>query len=547
MFSFLKSFTKFEKIILLTILFVYTHNLFLDVMAVDAAQYAGISAEMAQTNSYLEVKEFGKDYLDKPPLLFWLSSTSIKLFGNTNFSYKLPSFLFLLFSLYALYRFCILYYSAKIAKYALLILATSQAYFLMTNDVRTDAILTSCVMISCWLFGLYFSFGKIKHLLFASLFIGFAMLAKGPIGLVAILFPVGIHLIYKKEWKQLFSFQWILVVLVVVVVLLPMSYGLYHQFDLQPDKITNGIKGQKGLYFFYWLQSFGRITGENIWNNNTPWHFFIGTSLWDFFPWFFPLLFAVYFKIKQLFFDKKESPEIISFVGFTALFFFLSLSKYKLPHYVFVTFPFAAILVAEYLSKISIKSMKNWIVVNISFGYVVLALLIIYPILFFKENYYLIIILILLQILILFFFRKKPEDFIIQYISPVLILNVFMSFIFYPKLVTFQSDAMAAKWMKENHPLEKVALYNKPSHLFNFYSQNPFNKVIDKEELKKYNEKIWLYVNEEDLKDIENSNLKIISKKTFNQYRITILKLNFLLENKRKEVLNYRYLIQIDQ
>ena len=547
MFSFLKSFTKFEKIILLTILVVYTHNLFLDIMAVDAAQYAGISAEMAQTNSYLEVKEFGSDYLDKPPLLFWLSSSSIKLFGNSNFAYKLPSFLFLLFSLYALYRFCILYYSAKIAKYALLILATSQAYFLMTNDVRTDAILTSCVMVSCWLFGLYFSFGKIKHLLFASLFIGLAMLAKGPIGLVAILFPIGIHLIYKKQWKQLFSFQWLIVALIIALVLFPMSYGLYHQFDLQPDKITNGIKGQKGLYFFYWLQSFGRITGENIWNNNTPWHFFIGTSLWDFFPWFFPLLFAIYFKIKQLFFDKKASPEIISFVGFTALFFFLSLSKYKLPHYVFVTFPFAAILVAEYLSKISKKSMKNWIVVNISFGYIILAILIIYPILFFKENYFLILILILLQILILFFFRKKAEDFIIQYISPILILNILMSFLFYPKLVTFQSDAMAAKWIRENHPSEKVVLYNKSSHLFNFYSQNPFTKVIGKEELKNCSEKTWIYIHEEDLKNIENSNLKIIAKKAFHHYRITILKLNFLLENKRKEVLNYRYLIQIDQ
>lgn len=547
MFSFLKSFTKFEKFIILLIFVVYIHNLFLDVMAVDAAQYAGISAEMAQTNSYLEVKQFGSDYLDKPPLLFWLSSISINVFGVSNFAYKLPSFLFLLFSLLALYRFCLLYYTEKIAKYAALILATSQAYFLMTNDVRTDAILTSCVIISCWLFGEYFSFGKIKNLILASFFIGLAMLTKGPIGLVAILFPIGTHLIYKKQWKQLFSFQWLLVVLIIALVLFPMSYGLYHQFDLQPDKITNGIKGQKGLYFFYWLQSFGRITGENIWNNHTPWHFFIGTSLWDFFPWFFPLLFAVYFKIKQLFFDKKENPEIISFIGFTALFFFLSLSKYKLPHYVFVTFPFAAILVAEYLSKISMKSMKNWIVVNINFGYIVLAILIIYPILFFKENYFLILILILLQIYILIFFRKKSEDFIIQYISPILVLNILMSFLFYPKLVTFQSDAMAAKWLKENHPSEKVVLYNKSSHLFNFYSQNPFTKVIGKEELKNWNKKTWIYINEEDLKDIEDSNLKIISKKAFHQYRITILKLNFLLENKRKDVLNYRYLIQIDQ
>ncbi|NJM79433.1 MAG: hypothetical protein HC854_07150 [Flavobacterium sp.] len=85
-------------------------------MAVDAAQYAGISAEMASTNSYLEVNEFGRDYLDKPPLLFWLSSLSIKIFGATNFGYKLPSFLFLLFSFYALYHFVLLYYDEKNCK-----------------------------------------------------------------------------------------------------------------------------------------------------------------------------------------------------------------------------------------------------------------------------------------------------------------------------------------------------------------------------------------------------------------------------------------------
>ena len=84
-------------------------------------------------------------------------------------------------------------------------------------------------------------------------------------------------------------------------------------------------------------------------------------------------------------------------------------------------------------------------------------------------------------------------------------------------------------------PLDKVALYNKPSHLFNFYAKNPFTKIISKEDLKNCNEKTWLYINEEDLNDIEASNLKIISKKAFKQYRITILKINFLLENKRKE------------
>ena len=70
--SFFKDCTNFEKILILFVFAIYFHNLFIDIMQIDAAQYAGISAEMAHTNSFLEVKEFQQDYLDKPPLLFWL-------------------------------------------------------------------------------------------------------------------------------------------------------------------------------------------------------------------------------------------------------------------------------------------------------------------------------------------------------------------------------------------------------------------------------------------------------------------------------------------
>ena len=39
---------------------------------IDAAQYASMSREMAGSGNYLQLYDLGKDYLDKPPLLFWL-------------------------------------------------------------------------------------------------------------------------------------------------------------------------------------------------------------------------------------------------------------------------------------------------------------------------------------------------------------------------------------------------------------------------------------------------------------------------------------------
>ena len=537
--SYLKHFTILEKLVILLVFAVYFHNLFLDIMQIDAAQYSGISAEMAQTNSFLEVKEFQQDYLDKPPLLFWLSSISIKILGTTNFGYKIVSFLFILFSLYAVYRFCILYYSKQIAKNAVLILATTQAYFLITNDVRTDALLTSCTIISVWLFSEYFEKRKFSNLLLGSLFMGLSMLAKGPIGAIAVLMPIGINLMYQQKWRDIFNFRWIIVLMIVAALLIPMSYGLYTQFDLHPEK------GKKGLYFYYWLQSFGRITGENHWNNGAPWHFFLGSIIWDFFPWIFPFYFSLYLKLKNLSNSKVKLPEITTLVGFIVLFIMLSLSKYKLPHYIFVTLPFASIILAEYFTKINFKTWNRWRITNYIFGILILLLFIVFNFFFFQEFNLFVGCCILLQLFILYYFSKTKEQNIGQLVIFILVLNLFLSFVFYPKLLTFQSDSQAGKWASKNINKEKIYTFNTFSHSFNFYTHNPFTKKVTREKLTTIKNSFWVYISEEDFQEIKDLNLNIVAKKSFEDYPITRLKLKFLLAKSRKEVLKKKYLIKI--
>ncbi len=537
--SFFKHLTNFEKLLILLVFAIYFNNLFIDIMQVDAAQYAGISAEMAQTNSYLEVKEFQQDYLDKPPLLFWLSSISIKFFGSTNFGYKIVSFLFILFSLYAVYRFTILYYSRQIAKNALLILATTQAYFLITNDVRTDALLTSCTIIAVWLFSEFFEKRKFSNLILGSVFMGLGMLAKGPIGAIAVLIPIGINLMYQQKWRDVFNLRWILVLLIVAIILFPMSYGLYTQFDLHPEK------GKKGLYFYYWLQSFGRITGENHWNNGAPWHFFLGSIIWDFFPWIFPFYFSLYFKLKNLFNRKAKLPEITTLVGFIVIFAMLSLSKYKLPHYIFVTLPFASIILAEYLTNCNFKIWNRWRITNYVVGILILLLFIVFNLFFFPEFNIWVIICVVLQLFILYYFRKTKEQNSGQLIVFVLVLNLFLSFVFYPKLLTFQSESEAGKWASKNIKKENIFTFNTHSNSFNFYTHNPFTKIVTKEKLTTIKNSFWVYISEEDLEEIKDLNLKIEVKKSFDYYPITRLKLKFLMARSRQDLLKKNYLIKI--
>ena len=122
-----------------------------DMMDIDATQYAEMSREMAESGSYLQLYDRGIDYLDKPPMLFWVSSLSMKVFGYNNFGYKLPSVLFALLAIYAVYRLTRLLYNDNTACMAALILGACQGMYLMTNDVRTDTILMSCVITALWM------------------------------------------------------------------------------------------------------------------------------------------------------------------------------------------------------------------------------------------------------------------------------------------------------------------------------------------------------------------------------------------------------------
>ena len=135
-------------------------------MDIDAAQYASISREMLERKSYLQFFDLGNDYLDKPPMLFWLSGLSMKIFGVHDWAYRLPSFFFAWLSVYSTYRLALLFYKRDIAVLSALVLATCQALFLITHDVRTDTMLMGWVIFSIWQLAAWYQHKKVINFLY---------------------------------------------------------------------------------------------------------------------------------------------------------------------------------------------------------------------------------------------------------------------------------------------------------------------------------------------------------------------------------------------
>jgi 4-amino-4-deoxy-L-arabinose transferase-like glycosyltransferase len=540
-------------LLFLAIFSVYFLNLFIDIMDVDAAQYALISMEMSVSKSFLHVYQLGHDYLDKPPLLFWLSSFSFLLFGVSNWAYKLPSVLAALLGIYSVYRFSKIYYSREKSVLAALILASSQALFLITNDVRTDTLLMAFVVFAVWQLSAYLNSGKWKNLLLGAVGVGAAMLAKGPVGMVIPAVALGGDLLIKRQWKAIFKPQWLILLLVVAVLLAPMAYGLYTQFDLHPEKTVYGLHGPSGLKFFFWTQSFGRITGASSWDNHTGFFYFFHTILWDFEPWIWLFIPAVVLKLGKLFRQKLKSnghEEYVSLSGFVLMFLAFSLSRYKLPHYIFVLFPFAAVITADFIYDLKGHLQKKAAAVQFGVLHAFWLLMVLDFLFIFPPNHWVLpVLLVLLFVMNELLFKKiknGAERIFIPTIVTAVAFNLLMAVNFYPHLLQYQAGSQIGKYVSENHiPANRFYACEPTSFSLHFYARRTVPSV-QPDAIKSMAKGTWIVADEKNYHEIQKEGVRFKLLKVFPSYPVTRLKLSFLNKKTRDKTLDRKYLLELE-
>jgi len=522
-------------------------------MDVDASQYALISKQMFYSGNYLQVMERGHNYLDKPPLIFWTACLSYKVFGIHDWSYRLPSILCLILGIYSVYRFAKLYYDEYSARISALIMASCCATYLMTHDVRTDTMLTGWVMFSLWQLAEFNRSLKFKNIVWGAIGVGLAMLTKGPIGLIIPVTAFSFEFIYKRQWKNFFRWQYLLALVVIAIILLPMSYGLYEQYDMHPESIAlNNLKHVSGLRFFYWTQSFGRITGESGWNNNPDPFFLVHSFCWSFLPWiafFLPaLFFAIKDKIKSI---SNPQGEVISISGFLFVFIFLSLSKYQLPHYTFPLHPLAAIITGSYLGKNILQSPASK-TFSVFWGIQVFAMIVLYLGMFlltsvvFPASLYLlgfITISLLFFIFILFYKTiEKPGRILIGTLVTFITLAYVLNIHFYANLLQYQTSSAVAKDINKmaDNDANLLIFNNYAGNSMEFYCKLPITEYINEKNIGPHltKGKTYILANSSDSVTVMKINPEIVAIKDYSNFEVTQLNASFLSPTARKGVLD---------
>jgi 4-amino-4-deoxy-L-arabinose transferase-like glycosyltransferase len=452
------SLTKHEKIFfivtIILLLIAYLIGLSIDVTR-DAAKYAYISKEIAQQGNWFNIMVMGEPYYQKPQLLFWLSASSFKLFGVSNFTFKLPVFIYSLLGYYAIFRLGKSLYCTEIGILSSLIASFSVISILYNMDIHTDIVLMTNISLSLWMLHEYLIKKKLIHLVCSGIALGLSLLTKGPFGVIIPFFAVIGFLLSTNKIKEIVTWKWISILLVACIVASPAAISIC---------INKGING---LWFFLWDNNFRRVIGHYKGTISDP-IFYIHNLSYLFLPWSIILFAGIFFQFKDFLKRSFTPSDHFVFWGTWIFFLLISVSKNKLPNYLMSLIPLLSIIAAKSWNQIFRESHSKLIISHKVILFLLWGLIFSMPIFLFPGmNRFLWLILIGL---FLFTFIKIKTDktdiqLILQTLLTVASLSIILNLHVFRLLFNLQGAPVAAKIINQEASKNEMVYFFNPKDI----------------------------------------------------------------------------------
>lgn len=163
----------------------------------DEGIYAQIGSEMVESGEYLTPTWNKELWLEKPPLIAWVTALGIKIAGPTELGARLFMPVFAVLTLYAVFRIGQFLGGTLMGASSLAILGYFNLFLARARALNTDGMLLSGIAWSVWLLLIH------GPAWLVGIVIGLTIMAKGPAGALAIL--ITLPLLLKKPKTYLLS------------------------------------------------------------------------------------------------------------------------------------------------------------------------------------------------------------------------------------------------------------------------------------------------------------------------------------------------------
>lgn len=325
----------------------------------DEPRYAWIARDMAETGDWITPRLYGKPWFEKPPLYYWGAAISFKLFGVSEAAARIPSAIAALLATLAMAWLAWRIYGAETARWLLLLLPTTVGMIGFSHAAATDmpfsAMLTMAMVCAAVIVGLVpgrSGRDAAQHaadlrderatalrrwlapILFG-FFLGLAVLAKGPAGIILCGGAVFFWAVITKRWRD--------------------ALRLFHPAGIAafcatalPWYILVARRNPDFFRIFIIEHNFKRYLTPEF-QHIQPFWFYIPIFLVGIFPWLFWVASAVSL-VRSKDVDNRFALLCVSWTLFPLLFF--SASQSKLPGYILPCVPPTVFLIA--------RSVKAW-------------------------------------------------------------------------------------------------------------------------------------------------------------------------------------------
>jgi 4-amino-4-deoxy-L-arabinose transferase-like glycosyltransferase len=299
---------------------------------IDESKHASTSKDMVLSGDWVTPRYNGENFYDKTPLYNWLAAISFLLFGFTEFAARLPAALLGSGCVMITYWLARRMFGPVVAFLSALVLATSAEYIVLSRVVVHDISLAFFVTHALTLF--FVGYKNEKHrrpaFLIGYAALGFAVLAKGPVGVVLPMMIIGLFLIYKRQLWFLKEMR--------------IGWGVLIFFSVAaPWYILISVRNPDYTEYFFLKQNIGSFLSQQS-RHPKPFYYYIPVLMGGLFPWSLFLPLAVYRAFRKRSAENGDGL-IFALIWFGVVLIFFSLASSKLGTYILPLFPAASVLV----------------------------------------------------------------------------------------------------------------------------------------------------------------------------------------------------------